>query len=290
MSSFDEFQPNHVVMRFNDKGDQAMAAMHASMGIVGGGQLDQTVLMAFKGVESRDGVIATAINSCIQNVRWQQVRSGSAKQETLWAIKALKKKAGVAVAEPNYWRQPLAVPNDTLYTEQWHYPQIQLPDAWNVTTGSADVTVAVIDTGILSNHPDFVGQLVGGADLISDTENSGDGDGADTDPEDVGDGAMGDGSSSFHGTHVAGTVAAATNNGTGVAGVAWNSRIMPIRVLGRFGGSTFDLIQSIRFAAGLSNATGTLPSQAADVINMSLGGGEFSQSEADAIADAAMPV
>ena len=287
MSSFDVFQPNQVVVQLNDKGDQAMAAMHASMDIVGGGRLDQTVLMAFKGVESRDGVIATA-NQQLHSKR--AVATGEerqrAKQETLWAIKALEKKAGVAVAEPNYWRQPLAVPNDTLYTEQWHYPQIQLPDAWNVTTGSADVTVAVIDTGILSNHPDFAGQLVGGADLISDTENSGDGDGADTDPEDVGDGGMGDGSSSFHGTHVAGTVAAATNNGTGVAGVAWNSRIMPIRVLGRFGGSTFDLIQSIRFAAGLSNATGTLPSQAADVINMSLGGGEFSQSEADAIADA----
>ena len=287
MSSFDEFQPNQVVMRFNDKGDQVMASLHSSMGVVGGGQLDQPVLMAFNGVASRDAVIVTA-NQQLHSKR--AVATGKArqraKQETIWAIKALGKKTGLAVAEPNYWRQPLAVPNDTLYTEQWHYPQIQLPDAWNVTTGSADVTVAVIDTGILSNHPDFVGQLVSGADLISDRSNAGDGDGADTDPEDVGDGAMGDGSSSFHGTHVAGTVAAATNNNTGVAGVAWNSRIMPVRVLGRFGGSTFDLIQSIRFAAGLSNATGTLPSQAADVINMSLGGGEFSQSEADAIADA----
>ena len=93
-----------------------------------------------------------------------------AKQETIWATKALGRQVGVASAEPNYWRQPLAVPDDPLYAEQWHYPQIQLSQAWNVTTGSSDVTVAVIDTGILSNHPDFAGQLVSGADLISDRE------------------------------------------------------------------------------------------------------------------------
>ena len=74
-------------------------------------------------------------------------------------------------AEPNYWRQPLAVPNDTLYTEQWHYPQIQLPDAWNVTTGSARYR-RCNRYRILSNHPDFAGQLVGGQ-TNSDTENLG---------------------------------------------------------------------------------------------------------------------
>ncbi len=287
MSSFDAFQPDHVVMQLNEKGDQAMGAFRGSMALVGGGPLDEPVLMSLNSVESRDATIANA-NQDLHSKR--EVAAGEArqraKQETIWAIKALGRQAGVASAEPNYWRQPLAVPNDTLYAEQWHYPQIQLPDAWDITTGSEDVTVAVIDTGILSSHPDFAGQLVSGADLISDSVNAGDGDGVDTDPEDVGDQELGDGSSSFHGTHVAGTVAAATNNDTGVAGVAWNSRIMPVRVLGRFGGSTFDLIQSIRFAAGLSNATGTLPVRAADVINMSLGGGAYSQSEADAVADA----
>ena len=285
ISSFDAFQPDHVVMQFNEKGDEAMGALRGSMAVVGGGVSDQPVLMAFNSVASRDETIAMT-NHKFHSKR--EVAAGEAmqraKQETIWAIKALGRQAGVASAEPNYWRQPLAVPDDPLYAEQWHYPQIQLPQAWDVTAGSSDITVAVIDTGILSNHPDFAGKLVSGADLISDRENAGDGDGADTDPEDSGDQQLGDGSSSFHGTHVAGTVAAATNNGTGVAGVAWNSRIMPIRVLGRFGGTTFDLIQSIRYAAGLSNATGTLPVHAADMINMSLGGGAFSQSEADAVA------
>ena len=214
MSSFDAFQPDHVVMQFNEKGGQAMGALRASMAVVGGGQLDQPVLMAFNSVEARDAAIATA-NHNLQLTRAVPANEARqrAKQETIWAIKALGRQAGVVSAEPNYWRQPLAVPNDTLYAEQWHYSQIQLPDAWDVTTGSADVTVAVIDTGILSSHPDFAGQLTSGADLISDSANAGDGDGVDTDPEDVGDQELGDGSSSFHGTHVAGTVAAATNKG-----------------------------------------------------------------------------
>ena len=141
----------------------------------------------------------------------------------------------------------------------------------------------MIDTDILSNHPDFAGQFVDGVDMIGDSENAGDGDGVDSNPEDEGDGDLGDGSSSFHGTHVAGTVAATTNNSVGVAGVAWDSRIMPVRALGRSGGTSFDIIHSIRYAAGLSNASGVLPTHPADVINLSLGGAGSSQSEADAV-------
>ena len=145
----------------------------------------------------------------------------------------MMRRPGIERAEPNYSRDALATPNDPLYAEQWHFPQIQLPAAWDLTTGSPSVRVAVIDTGILSNHPDFAGQLVDGVDMIGDSENAGDGDGVDSNPEDEGDGDLGDGSSSFHGTHVAGTVAAATNNSVGVGGVAWDSRIMPVRALGR---------------------------------------------------------
>ncbi|MEM6709438.1 MAG: S8 family serine peptidase [Pseudomonadota bacterium] len=85
------------------------------------------------------------------------------------------------------------------------------------------------------------------------------------------------GSSSFHGTHVAGTIGADTDNGTGVAGVDWNARIMPLRALGVDGGTTFDVIQAMRFAAGLSNDSNTVPSERADIINLSLGS-EFSSS------------
>ena len=283
LSSFDAFVPNQVIVELGEKADSAMSEMRQSMRLVKGQKLNQPLLMNFDGVEARIAAI-NRVNkgfSARQNAGMSQRQR--TKQETLWAIKALARRSDIARAEPNYWRQPLATPNDPMYVEQWHYPQIRLPDAWDVTTGSPNVTVAVIDTGILSKHPDFAGQLVAGVDMISDAENAGDGDGVDSNPEDAGDKELGDSSSSFHGSHIAGTVAAATNNSVGIAGVAWGSRIMPVRALGRSGGDAFDVIQSIRFAAGLSNVSGNLPTQRADVINLSLGGTGFSQSEADAI-------
>jgi serine protease len=161
-------------------------------------------------------------------------------------------------------------PNDEHYGLQWHYPQISLPAAWDVTTGSPAVVAAVIDTGQF-DHPDMDdSRFVPGFDFISNPSNALDGDGIDPNPSDPGD--RPGGGSSFHGTHVAGTIGAATNNGSGVAGVDWAGHIMPIRVLGAQGGTDFDIGQGMRFAAGLSNSSGTVPAQRADVINMSLGG------------------
>ncbi len=197
-------------------------------------------------------------------------------------VKALRRDKDIDFAQPNYIIQTFKVPNDTYYPLQWHYPQIDLPLAWELTTGSADVIVAVIDTGVVLAHPDIRNQLVPGYDFISDTTNAADGNGIDSDPNDPGDGAHA-GESSFHGTHVAGTIAAQSNNSFGVAGVAWDAKIMPIRALGVQGGSDYDIGQSIRYAAGLSNDSGTLPAKKADIINMSLGGSGFSQVMQDAI-------
>jgi len=201
---------------------------------------------------------------------------------TLRAAKALARAPGVRFAEPNFLRHPAAVPNDPFYRNQWHYDAISLPAAWDLSTGSEAVIVAVIDTGVLLGHPDLAGRLVAGYDFISSASRAGDGDGIDPDPDDPGDGEP-EVPSSFHGTHIAGTVAAASNNGIGVAGVAWSGRVMPLRALGVGGGTTYDVIQSIRFAAGLSNDSGTVPDQRADVINLSLGGEGFSRAEADAL-------
>ena len=117
------------------------------------------------------------------------------------------------------------------------------------------MVVAVIDTGVVDEHPDLQGQLVPGYDFILDTTRSRDGDGCDPDPSDPGD-SPDPAKRSFHGTHVAGTVVARTSlapGGTseGVAGVAWNARVMPLRVLGFGGGTDFDLIQALRYAARL---------------------------------------
>ena len=212
-------------------------------------------------------------------------RARSAKSAVLRAAKTLQRTGAVAYAEPNYRRRAFAVPNDPAYPVQWHYDAIKLPEAWDLTTGSDDVVVAVIDTGII-DHPDLRSRLVAGYDFIADADNAADGDGIDANPDDPGDACGGLFPSSFHGTHVAGTIGAATNNGAGVAGVTWAGKIMPLRVLGCEGGSSFDIVQAVRFAAGLSNASNTVPAQPADVINLSLGGTGGSLSEEQAFLEA----
>ncbi|MDO6687826.1 MULTISPECIES: S8 family peptidase [unclassified Agarivorans] len=212
-----------------------------------------------------------------------------AKKRTLLKIKELKYRLGSDEVTPNYLYQASALSNDPLVERQWHYEQIGLSAAWQTMQGQtqSDVVVAVLDTGMFENHPDLTDQLTtDGMDFISNTQISLDGDGVDTDPEDPGDKSGTNGSSSWHGTHVAGTVAARTNNSVGVAGVAPDAKIMNLRVLGFGGGTTFDISQAVLYAAGLSNSSGRLPNKAADVINMSLGGGGFDSAFNKAVQDA----
>jgi subtilisin family serine protease len=188
----------------------------------------------------------------------------------------------VAYSELNRIRRAFGgAPNDTYYPLQWHYPLIHLPQAWNITKGSDSVIVAILDTG-QTNHPDLVDRQIAGYDFISDPASAGDGDGIDPDPTDVGDGD-GPHPNSWHGTHVAGTVGAETNNMSGVAGVTWFGKLMHLRVLGKKGGTDFDISNAVRYAAGLSNDSNTLPAQKANVINMSLGGPGSSQTMQSAV-------
>lgn len=193
---------------------------------------------------------------------------------TLHNIKRLNIRDDVEYAQPNYIRTIKQTPNDTHYPKQWHYPAINLTQAWDITTGTPDngsVIVAVIDTGVFLNHEDLNDQLVPGYDFIRDLSNSADNDGIDSNPDDPGDGGQ-IGTSSWHGTHVAGTIAAETNNSIGTAGVSWGAKIMPLRALGLQGGTDYDIGQAALFAAGLANDSATVPVQKADIINMSLGG------------------
>lgn len=205
------------------------------------------------------------------------------RRATVLAKERLRAHPAVEFAELNYIRRATAVPSDTFYNLQWHYPQMQLPQAWDVTKGSANIVVAVIDTGITA-HPDLNDRDSGlGYDLISIPSIALDGNGIDSNPSDPGDQNNQDGSSTFHGTHVAGTIGAETNNGQGVAGVDWNCRLMHLRVLGNGGGSDFDIAEAIRYAARLPNSSGVLPAQRANVMNLSLGGPGFSQNNQNAV-------
>ncbi|RSS64844.1 S8 family serine peptidase [Streptomyces sp. WAC06614] len=188
----------------------------------------------------------------------------------------------VAYVEPDTRAYAMATPNDTEYAKQWDLFEatagMNVPAAWDTTTGNG-VTVAVIDTGYVA-HSDLAANIVPGYDFISDSTYARDGNGRDNNPADQGDwsaaGECGVGSkasdSSWHGTHVAGTIAAATNNGKGVAGIAYGAKIQPVRVLGKCGGSTSDIVDAITWASGGSVAGIPANPTPAKVINMSLGG------------------
>lgn len=205
------------------------------------------------------------------------------KAQAQAAMLKLASQAGVASVEIDHLMKPMATPNDPSYSNQWHYYEstagLNLPDAWDDSTGSG-VVVAVLDTGY-TEHVDLMGNILQGYDMISDSGIANDGNGRDADARDTGDATAanecGDGggarSSSWHGSHVAGTVAAVSNNGVGVAGVAYDAKIVPVRVLGKCGGYTSDIADGIIWAAG--GSVPGVPSNAnpADVINMSLGGG-----------------
>ena len=269
--------PGEVVVRFRENKTLSSAK------IIGLSQAVSTV---------GDGPILMKIDSLSNGVQQLSDKAVSVQsvtntqkiiKQTLRMVKTLNQRSDVVYAEPNYRRYPTATPNDSFYGQQWHYPIINLPQAWNITTGTpatGDVIVAVVDTGVVLGHEDFVGKLVQGYDFISDPVTAKDGDGIDSNPDDPGD-KFNLSFASWHGTHVAGTIAARTDNNIGLAGVSWGAKIMPIRVLGLQGGSSYDIMQGVRYAAGLSNDSGALPAKRADIINLSLGGAGASQLEQD---------
>ncbi|GAB3360906.1 S8 family peptidase [Lysobacter tyrosinilyticus] len=189
----------------------------------------------------------------------------------------------VEYVEVDKLNTPLLTPNDTRYSEQWGYSGtygIKANQAWDVTTGTG-VVVAVLDTGI-TNHSDLNANILPGYDFIGDTDVSVDGDGRDADASDPGDWydnahcgpapAPPSSNSSWHGTHVAGTIAAVTNNAKGVAGVAHGAKIVPARVLGRCGGYDSDIADAMIWASGGTVAGVPANANPAEVINLSLGG------------------
>jgi len=184
------------------------------------------------------------------------------------AVKIYNENPDVEYAEPNYIVKAAGIPNDTEFSKQWGLhntgqlvngiagtagADIDAPDAWDIIK-VASVIVAVIDSGIDTKHPDLSGNLIAGYDFIDN----------DNDPDDL----------NGHGTHVSGIIGAVGNNATGVSGVNWNVRIMPLKVLDQNGeGTIADIIEAISFASA-NNAR---------VVNMSFSGPDFSQALHDSI-------
>jgi serine protease len=279
-----EFAENELLVQENSSyTSSSLARSQQSLGV--------SRVTRAKSSDYKGPVLYTLNSSSTQSASSPTKRSGlsvskssasNSKLETLRKAKEMRGLKQFEYVEPNFIYKASAIPNDPGYPLQaWHYNQINMPDAWDRSTGMGTIKVAILDTGVMLNHPDLVNRVTSdGYDFVSSVSSSGDGDGVDADASDPGGGR--DNSlcpsaeriaSSFHGTHVAGTVGAQANDGIGVAGVNWNVDIMPIRVLGCGGyGASLDISEGILYAAGLPNYYGVLPNSAADIINLSLGG------------------
>ena len=235
----------------------------------------------------------------------------------------LSAEGDIEYAVPDQRRRRLVAPNDSFYANgpavvgstggpvsgQWYLrapvgevkSSLDVETAWNLTTGSPSIVVAVLDTGVRFEHPDLKavaagGNLLPGYDMIDDLGVANDGNARDSNPEDPGDwitaaetNAVGGpffdcgnldangnptlaADSSWHGTQTSGLIGALTNNATGIAGVGRNVRVLPVRVLGKCGGFDSDIVAGMRWAAGLSVAGVPANPNPARVLNLSLGG------------------
>ena len=211
------------------------------------------------------------------------VKGSQNNEEMARLIKNLRSLLGVNKVEEDIILRYTSLPNDSFINQQWplfdNTGGIDADIAWQHSTGLGAV-VAVLDTGY-TDHTEFTGQLNPGYDFIKDSAMANDGNGRDNDPHDPGDwleawecGFLNPSSfvpSSWHGTHVTGTIVAKANNNLGVAGVAFNSKVIPVRVLGKCGGRLSDIVDAIIWASG-GHVSGVPDiSQPADIISMSLG-------------------
>ena len=271
-------QTDRLIVRYKDAVDNSKGAMPAralpaarqALLARSGQQLGATMRM----------LRATATGANVM----QLSRTMSVDEARVLAADLMARDPDVEYAEPDRIMVPLFVPNDPLYTQQWHYYEakggLNLPAAWDKSTG-VGVNVAVIDTGYRP-HADLSGQILPGYDFIASASIAADGTGRDGDASDVGDSTVAgqcgggmpaqDQASSWHGTHVAGTIAARTNNGVGVAGVAFGAKVVPVRVLGKCGGYTSDIADGMIWASGGAVTGAPANANKARVLNLSLGG------------------
>lgn len=296
--------PASVIVAF--KPDAALTRRFALAATADGNMARSVLAQRASALGTRMGHVLQAGAALSERV--QVARAAGVDARTL--AQSLAADPDVEYAVVNGRRHAVAAPNDPLYAAaakgvrplgpdvgQWYLrapageavAAIDIETAWARTTGSASVVVAVLDTGVRFDHPDLGrtssgGPLLPGYDFVSDTVVANDGDGRDADPSDPGDwvtsaealsttfGGCGASNSSWHGTGTASLVAAAANNGIGMAGTAPGVRVLPLRVLGKCYGDDADIIAAMRWAAGLAVPGVPNNPNPAKVLNLSLGG------------------
>jgi subtilisin family serine protease len=225
-------------------------------------------------------VASGALTATLEPVSTYLFDVDGGNRDMIAVARQLSEEPEVEWAEPNWQRKISAVPNDEHYGLEWHLPAINAPSAWDTTKGAKHIVVAVIDTGVVWDHPDLAANIWSNLREVAGDGLDNDGNGFVDDVRgwDFGVGDADPRDELFHGTHVSGIVGAVGNNGIGVAGVAWNSRIMPVKVADA-GGGLFDsaIIAGIHYAVD----------NGADILNMSFGGPEPSQAVREAIKYAA---
>ena len=260
-------------------------------------------------VTGLSGTRQQAFGRAALHLRWDQPLSAAQAEQHAERLRQ-RPEVEWAVLNERERRLQVPTPNDPMFaasagnTGQWWLHPVSgangnalnarlrgvpgLQSAWVRSTGvgaAAPVAVAVLDTGI-TVHPDLDANVLPGYDFVSTVEYAGDGDGRDADPADPGDFVSAQDksanavafsscaieNSSWHGTNIAGVVAAVTNNGDGVAGVNWNARIVPVRVAGKCGADVADIIEGMRWAAGLPVSGVPLNANPVRIVNISFGG------------------
>ena len=266
-----------LIVKFRGAPDQIAAAKSATKGA------SAITAERARAAAVRAGLVLAEAREIGAGLQAVKVRTTSSSDTLATTLARLRSDPSVEYAEPDHRRYVQAAPDDPVFqSSQWYLKNesstpsaIDAVSAWDTTQGANDVVVAVIDTGVRFEHPDLRrvsagGRLLDGYDFITDVTTANDSDGRDADASDPGDWCNESGSS-WHGTRVSGIVGALTNNATGIAGVTWRGRILPIRGLGKCGGNDSDLIAAALWAAGIQVPGVPDNPTPAKVINLSFG-------------------
>ena len=208
-----------------------------------------------KAAQQMGGRIINRVDALeIDVLEFPALKAGANPKAVAQLLDNIRKNPNVVMVEPNYIYTVNWTPNDPGLSQQWAWAKIGAYTAWDTNKGSTSVVVAVVDTGVQLNHPDLSSKMVAGYDFVDNDTNASDGNG--------------------HGTHVAGTIAAITNNSTGGAGTCPNCKIMPVRVLNNSGSGTLD---------NVANGIIWAADNGAKAINLSLGASSGATTLANAV-------